>query len=157
MHVSQGLRTIALVEATKGAVVLLVGIGLFSLTHHDIEALAEALVRHAHLNPASHRPNVFIELANKVNDAGLWQLAVAACAYSSVRFIEAYGLWRQSTWGQWFAAVSGGVYVPFEVKELFERPGWLSLGLLLLNLGIVAFMLYSLRHKKASVRASSMG
>ena len=66
--------------------------------------------------------------------------------YSLARFIEAYGLWYAKRWAQWFAAVSGGIYVPFELFELYEHVTWLSLGALTLNLAIVAFMLYNLFH-----------
>ena len=49
-----GVRGIAIIEAIKGLLVLLVGFGLLSLAHRDVEQFAAELVRHAHLNPASH-------------------------------------------------------------------------------------------------------
>jgi len=39
-----------------------------------------------------------------------------------------------------------GIYVPFELFELYERVTWLSLGTLMLNPAIVAFMLCRLFH-----------
>jgi len=149
MQLSNGLRAVAMLEAAKGAVVLLAGLGLFSLIHHDVQQLAEALVRHAHLNPASHRPRVFLELAAQINDARLLQLAAGAGAYALVRFIEAYGLWRERSWGEWFAAASGAVYLPFELNEIIRRPSWLAASMLALNLAIVLFMLYSLHRKRS--------
>ncbi|MCZ7627423.1 MAG: DUF2127 domain-containing protein [Candidatus Methylomirabilis sp.] len=41
-----------------------------------------------------------------------------AAGYASVRFVEAYGLWLERRWAEWFAAVSGGIYIPFEIYEL---------------------------------------
>jgi len=153
MHLAQGIRTVAALEAAKGLVVLLAGFGLFALLHRDVQQFAEALVTHAHLNPASHTPRVFIDYAGKLDDVRLRQLAAAALAYSAVRLVEAYGLWFEKVWGEGFAALSGAVYVPFEVRELIHRPSLLSLGLLLVNLGIVLFMVYSLRQRMRS-RAS---
>ncbi|MEX5747311.1 DUF2127 domain-containing protein [Massilia sp. X63] len=149
MHLAQGLRTVAVLEAAKGAVVLLTGFGLFALLHQDVQRFAEALVRHAHLNPASHTPRVFIDYAGRLDDARLMQLAAAALAYSAVRLVEAYGLWHGRAWGEAFAALSGAIYLPFELDELLRRPGLLSIGLLALNLAIVAFMVYSLRRRRA--------
>jgi uncharacterized membrane protein (DUF2068 family) len=88
-----------------------------------------------------------LELAGKIDDTRLWQLAAGASAYASVRFIEAYGLWRERPWGEWFAAASGAVYVPFELKEIVNRPSWLPASMLAINLIIVLFMIYSLRRK----------
>lgn len=146
MHMSGALRTIALVEAGKGTLVLLAGFGLLSLIHHDLQRVAERLVVHAHLNPASAYPRIFLDLAKQLTDGRLLLLAAGAIAYALVRFIEAYGLWHARPWAKWFAALSGGIYIPFELFELYEHVSWISLGSLLLNVAIVAFMLYSVRH-----------
>lgn len=150
MRLSQGLRTVAALEAAKGAVVLLAGFGLFALLHQNVQAFAEALVRHAHLNPASHTPRVFIAYASRLDDAQLLQLAAAAFSYAALRMVEAYGLWHGRAWGEVLAAASGAIYVPFELEELVRRPGLLSAGLLAVNLGIVAFMLCSLKRRRTS-------
>lgn len=150
MRLAQGIRTVAAIEAAKGLVVLLAGFGLFSLLHRDVQQFAETLVRHAHLNPASHTPHVFIDYAGRLNDARLQQLAAAALAYSAVRLVEAYGLWFERMWGEGFAAASGAIYLPFELRELIHRPSLLSACLLLVNLGVVLFMVYSLRRRLAS-------
>jgi uncharacterized membrane protein (DUF2068 family) len=149
MRLAQGLRTVAAIEAAKGLVVLLAGFGLFSLLHRDVQQFAETLVRHAHLNPASHTPRVFIEYAGRLNDARLQQLAAAALAYSAVRLVEAYGLWFERMWGEGFAAASGAIYLPFELRELIHRPSLLSACLLLVNQAVVLFMVYSLRRRMA--------
>lgn len=149
MRLSQRIRTVAAIEAAKGLVVLLTGFGLFALVHRNVQQLAEALVAHAHLNPASHTPRVFLEYAGKLDDAHLMQLAAAALAYSAVRMIEAYGLWYERTWGEGFAAASGAVYLPFEFRELFHQPSILGACLVTVNLGVVGFMIYSLRQRRA--------
>jgi uncharacterized membrane protein (DUF2068 family) len=61
-----------------------------------------------------------------------------------VRFTEAYGLWRERAWGEWVAAASGAIYVPFELYELARGISWIKLAALALNLAIVAFMAYAL-------------
>jgi uncharacterized membrane protein (DUF2068 family) len=110
--IKDGVRLIAVFEAAKGALVLIVGFGLLRLVHHDTQAAAEALVRHMHLNPARHYPRIFIEAAAHASDSRLKGLAAFAFLYSAVRGVEAYGLWRLRTWAEWFAIVSGSIYVP---------------------------------------------
>ena len=70
-----------------------------------------------------------------------------AGAYAIVRFIEAYGLWREWRWVEWFAAVGDGIYIPFEIYELFKTTTWVSLGALLTNVFVVALMVMLLRRK----------
>jgi len=150
VRLSQGLRAVAMLEAAKGLVILLTGFGLFSLLHRDVQHFAETLVQHAHLNPASHIPRIFLAYAARLDDAHLLQLAAAALAYAAVRMVEAYGLWFGCAWGEGFAAASGAVYLPLELHELVHRPGWLPACLAVLNLAVVAFMIYSLRRRTMS-------
>ena len=74
-HAGRTVRLIALFEGFKGAIVLLAGSGVLALLHHDVHALAATLVTHAHLNPASHYPRIFIDAASRLDDPHLLQLA----------------------------------------------------------------------------------
>jgi uncharacterized membrane protein (DUF2068 family) len=139
------VRAAAAIEAFKGALVLVAGFGVLSFIHHDAQRLAEQLVTHLHLNPASHYPRIFIDAAANVSDSRLWLLTALAGAYASVRFVEAYGLWRGRRWAEWFAAVSGAIYVPVEVYEMTKSVNGLSVGSLLVNLVVVGFMVNALR------------
>jgi uncharacterized membrane protein (DUF2068 family) len=55
-----------------------------------------------------------------------------------------FGLWRGRRWAEWFAAVSGGIYIPFELYELFQGVTWLSVGALLVNVFVVGLMINAL-------------
>jgi uncharacterized membrane protein (DUF2068 family) len=141
-----GMRMVAVFEAAKGAIVLLVGLGVLALIGRDAEVIAERIVRFSHLNPASRYPHIFIDAASRLTDTHLWFLAAAAAAYALVRAIEAYGLWYERRWAEWFALLAGGIYVPVELYELVRRPSWVKAVVLLVNLGIVAYMAYALMH-----------
>lgn len=151
-----GLRAVAGYEAAKGAIVLLVGLGLLRLIHHDVQEAGEEWVRHFHLSPSAHYPRIFLELTAKVTDGWLWALALGATVYSALRFAEAYGLWRDKVWAEWLAAVCGAIYIPFEVAELLKKVTALRVASLLVNLVIVGYMLSVLRNGRAkeSRRAS---
>lgn len=140
------VRTIAVFEAAKGILVLLAGLGLLSLVNRDVQEIAERLVRHSHLNPASHYPRIFLDAASRVTNQRLWLLAAAAAVYSAVRLVEAYGLWFARRWAEWFALVAGAIYVPVEIYELIHRATWLKAAVLITNLAIVAYMAYVLVH-----------
>ena len=141
-----GVRVVALFEAAKGLLVLLAGLGLLTLLNRDIETIAENLVRHSHLNPASHYPRIFIEAASHVTNRHLWFLAAAAAAYAIVRGIEAYGLWRERRWAEWFALLAGALYLPVEIYEIARHPTWFRVLVLAVNAAIVTAMAYALRH-----------
>jgi len=146
MQLRGSIRAVALLEAAKGMLVVLTGFGALSLIHRDTQLFAERLVAHLHLNPAKHFPQIFIDAAAHLTDARLVMLAIFAATYGLVRFIEAYGLWRGRRWAEWFATVSGGIYIPFELYELFHRVSWISLWALAINMLVVGLMIYALLH-----------
>ncbi|MGE5240530.1 MAG: DUF2127 domain-containing protein [Bacteroidota bacterium] len=142
-----GLRTIAAFEATKGALVLAVGLGLLSFVHYSAQHFGEEIVRRFHLNLAHHYPRIFIDAITHVEDAHLRLLAAAALLYAALRFVEAYGLWRMRAWAEWLAIISGGVYLPVELYELIEKATVVKASVFIVNAGIVAYLIYVRRRR----------
>lgn len=135
-----GLRTIALLEGAKGALIILAGFGLLGLIHHDAQRIAEEIVRHLHFNPASRMPRIFLEAAASVTDGRLLSLALAAFVYAVVRFAEAWGLWHRRIWAEWLGIVSGGMYLPLEIYELSRSVTAVKTGTFLVNFVVVAWL-----------------
>ena len=148
MRLIDGLRAVAVYEAAKGALVLLAGFGVLSLMHRDLQTVAEQLVAHLHLNPAKGYPRIFLEAAANVTNSRLWLLAAFALVYAAIRGIEAYGLWWEKRWAEWFAVLSGGFYIPAELYELARGVTWTKMLLLSVNVCIVAYLIYVLRRAK---------
>jgi uncharacterized membrane protein (DUF2068 family) len=142
--VPRGLQTVALFEGAKGAIVLLAGFGVLSFIHRDLHHAAMQLVEHLHFNPARHYPRIFLDLTESVTDSQLWALAIAALIYSVVRFIEAIGLWLGEKWAEWFGVMTGGLYIPIELYEVTRGVSWPKVTLLVVNLGVVSYLLYEL-------------
>jgi uncharacterized membrane protein (DUF2068 family) len=146
---ARGVRLVALMEAAKGAVVLIAGVGLLEVTHVGAAQFVDDLVGHMHLNLANGTPRVFADLANNTSDRQLQLLAAAAFAYVAVRAAEAWGLWNRRRWAAWFSVASGLVYVPFELVALAQGASALKLTLLAANLAVVVYMAGVLRAQQA--------
>lgn len=144
MPAHKSVRFIAVFEAAKGTLVILTGLGALSLIHQDAQEIAAQLVHHLHLNPAKHYPQIFIDAAAHLTDTRLLTLASLAATYGLVRFVEAYGLWKAQRWAEWFAAVSGAIYIPFEIYEFIKGDTWLSAGAFAINILVVALMINEL-------------
>jgi uncharacterized membrane protein (DUF2068 family) len=155
-HQKQTLQAVAAIEFIKGIFVLLMGLCALLLVHQDVWLFAESLLAVFHINPDRHLALVFLDYADNVTDARLWAAARIAFAYSALRFVEAYGLWKARLWAEWVACVSGTLLLPFEIRELLRGVTPLRSAIFLANLVIVLYMLYVLRtgyrerHKAAS-------
>ena len=136
------LRAIATFELIKGLVVLLAGFGALYMIKRDVWDVAVSLLRVLHIYHRYHYSDVFLKLARDVTNTQLLMVAALALLYSTLRFVEAYGLWWKRPWAEWIAFASGTIYLPFEINELFHRVTIFRIGLLVVNLAIVIYMLY---------------
>jgi uncharacterized membrane protein (DUF2068 family) len=146
-----GLRAVATFEAVKGVLAVCLGIGLLSLLHRDVEHAAEVLLGHLHLSPDRRVSHVFLDAASRVTDARLWAISAGAVAYAAVRFVEAYGLWHRLVWAQWFALLSGAIYLPPEVLHLIDHRDAVHFSVVAINLLIVLYMLWVRVRTKSNV------
>ncbi len=142
------LRAIAIFEAAKGFAALAAAIGLLSLLHHDVHRLALALLWRFHLDPDARYPTLLLHYADLLSALDMRSVAPVVLAYIAVRLLEAWGLWKEKSWGQWLAALSGALYLPLEVGHLIHRTTLVNAGVLLANLLIVAFMAFQLWRRR---------
>ncbi len=149
---SSGLRKsldiVAVIEAAKGTIVLLAGFGLLGLLHRDLHVWSSEIVEHLHLNPARKYPHIFIDLFSSLTDQRLWLMAGMALLYSTIRFAEAYGLWKQKTWAEWLALVGGCIYLPPEAYAVYHKATVLHVSALVVNLVIVLLVAKVLLQKR---------
>lgn len=136
------LRAVAAFEFFKGCFVIVVGICALALVHRDVWLYAAKLLALFHINTDRRSAQMFLDLADNVTDARLWAAARIAFAYSALRFTEAYGLWRERTWAEWVALVSGALLLPLEVRELLRGLTWLRCAFFVGNVAVVLYMLY---------------
>jgi uncharacterized membrane protein (DUF2068 family) len=144
-----GVRLIAVLEGAKALVVLIAGFGVLSLLHRDVAGLVTRWVEFLHFNPLHKYPQVFIAAARELTDTRLWLLAFAALVYSTIRGIEAVGLWFQRAWASWLGVLTGGIYLPFEIYELAHGFTLLKLSAFLVNVAVIAYLAFTLRRERA--------
>jgi uncharacterized membrane protein (DUF2068 family) len=139
---SRFIRIVALFEGLKGLLVLLVGFGLFAFMHRDLHAVAEEIVRTFHMNPARHYPSIFIDTFSQLTSSQLWIMACSALLYSTVRLIEAVGLWLERQWAEWFGLLTGAMYIPVELLEIMRQATPVRIAIFVVNMLIVLYLAF---------------
>jgi uncharacterized membrane protein (DUF2068 family) len=132
---------VAVVEALKGAAVIALCAVLLSLLHKDLSTVVDHLTHVLRLNPDSRVADWFYDLADRTTGRGILAAVTAGLAYSTCRFVEAYGLWNERQWAEWFAVISGAIYVPVEVFAVIAHPHWFRFLVLVVNILVVLFVL----------------
>ena len=155
-----GLRGIAIFEALKGLAALAIAIWVLTLLHKDMVRVAERLLEALHIGLDRHFAQRILRAAGRITDKNLWMFISVIVVYTSVRFTEAAGLWLQKEWAEWFALLSGALYMPYEIFELLRHATALKWGIFGTNLIIVVYMAWLLndshKRKKLVVERAEM-
>jgi uncharacterized membrane protein (DUF2068 family) len=140
-HASKaGLRTVAIFEATKGVLALVLAVILIAVRHR-MEDLAEELLYHLHIGFDRKFAQALLHGASDLSDMRIWMVLAVAIAYAAVRFTEAWGLWYKRVWAEWFALLSGMLYLPLEILKVAQHRHWLAITVLAINVAIILYML----------------
>lgn len=143
-----GIHTVACLEAGKGILGLVAALMLAYLMQlSDVQVDAVFSNR-----AASTLLDHCLKQAVKLTGTSRSQVATLlnfALLYTAISFVEAYGLWRSRTWAKWLAVLSGTIFIPSEILSLLSAPTLSHFLVLVLNLGVVAYMLFSLRSSVA--------
>jgi uncharacterized membrane protein (DUF2068 family) len=80
-----------------------------------------------------------------ISSSNLKLLALAVTGLAIVSGIEAFALWQAKRWGEYFAMIVTSLGLPFEIYELSKAVTITKVILFVLNLLLVAYLVYSRR------------
>jgi len=150
------LKMIALFEGLKGFTAIASAFGLLSLIHHDIRHLANELIGHFGADPTHHYPELFLQYADMIASTSTKSILLLAFLYATIRIAEGVGLWLDTSWGEWLATLSGGIYIPFEIRHLLKEMTAISLAIFVFNVTVVTFLAIQLFHRKQARNKDEM-
>lgn len=138
------LRTIALFEAVKGALALLVAAALALVGPEALQRDVAAILARLRVD-LTHGGTAVLDA---ITPQTLHIAIAVASIYAGVRLLESWGLWRHRAWASWLGAIGAAAYLPFELYALWQHPDWLTWGVLLLNLAIVLVLAADLYRRR---------
>jgi uncharacterized membrane protein (DUF2068 family) len=113
--------------------------GIQRAFNHDLPAI-RALYRDLGFNVSHSKLLPFIQHSFTVNSRWLTALAIGLALYALIELVEGAGLWLGKRWGEYFATVATSIFLPLEVYELTEKPTWLRVAALVINLLLVIYL-----------------
>jgi uncharacterized membrane protein (DUF2068 family) len=142
------LRAIALFKLAKAALLIAVGVGALRLVHTDIAAMLEEWVPRLGFGPGSrYVGRLLVEAAswtpNRIRDVG-----VGSFIYAALFLTEGIGLWMLKRWAEWMTIVITSSLVPVEIYEIFRHPNVAKVVVLVINLGLVGYLIHQVREER---------
>jgi len=148
-----GFRLIIVYKAVKAIVQALAAVALLVLRHTSVTQRLEAFTADLSEHLAEHLEHGWTAVAARLlaalltpNHLTLLTLALAFDAALSA--FEGWALHRRFRWAPWVVVVAGGTLIPFEIFELIRRVRPLRVTALIVNLGIIAYLLARARRER---------
>ena len=141
----RGLLLIAVFKLLKAAGLFAVGVGALRLLHKDVAAVAEHWINLFRVDPHNRYIDLLLEKLSILNDRRLKELSVGTFVYAAIFLAEGIGLAFRKRWAEYFTIITTASFLPLEIYELAKRVS-IGRGLaLVVNLVIVAYLVYELR------------
>lgn len=131
----------------KGILLLLLALGVYSLSDNNLPVEFRHLLGVLHIDPEK---KFFSDLAARLGEitpANVVTLAVGTVLYSLFSLVEGVGLLCRVSWAGWLAIAESAFFIPIEVYELIHhRPNRTVVVILGLNIVIFWYLLAN-RHR----------
>jgi uncharacterized membrane protein (DUF2068 family) len=141
----RGLRVIAAFKLLKACALIALGVGALKLLHRDVAAIAEHWINVFQVDPHNHFIDLLLAKLSNLDDRRLKELSIGTFIYAGLFLVEGVGLALQTRWAEYFTIVTTSSLLPIEIYELARRVS-VGRGLaLLVNLAVVAYLIFELR------------
>jgi uncharacterized membrane protein (DUF2068 family) len=140
------LYVIIAIKLVKGTLLLLLALGVYSLSDNNLPDEFRQLLQFLHLDPEK---KFFADLEVKIaliTPVKVLLVAGGAVLYSLFSLVEGVGLIFRVPWAGWLAIGESAFFIPIEVFEVVHRPSKVVLVVLALNVFIVWY-LFHYRHR----------
>lgn len=143
------LRAIAVFKFFKCAMLIALGVGAFRLMHRDVGAIMEHWAEALRLDPGSRWVDLALGKASRVRPDQIKKLGLGSFLYAALFFAEGTGLWLEKRWGEWLTVIITSSLIPVEIYEIYRHPSAVKVAVLVINIGIVGYLIYRIRTKVA--------
>jgi uncharacterized membrane protein (DUF2068 family) len=141
----RGLMLIAAFKLLKGLALLAVGIAVPMLANKDLVAEAQHWVDPFRVDPHNHYLHLLLEKLANVDPHKLRALSLGTFVYSALFLTEGAGLFLRKRWAEFLTVISTAGLIPLEIYELFHHPTFTRALLLLVNIAVVAYLIFEIR------------
>lgn len=153
---SDGLiRAVAVFKLFKAALLIATGIGILKLIHADVADQLDHWIRMLGFDPGSRYIDHAIQRITDTPPGKFRELGIGSFIYAALFLTEGIGLWLLKRWAEWFTVIITGSLVPIEAYEIYRHPTAIKVAVLLLNIAIVAYLLYRVTHEQHRPTAKS--
>lgn len=144
---NKGLITIGIFKLLKAVFFVAMGLGALHFIAADLSETVHQVTAALRFDPDSRFVDMVQEKADEVTDRQLRIVSVGTFSYAGVALTEGVGLLLEQTWAEYLTLIIGIAFLPWEGFELLRRATMWRASVMLINLAIVAYLLWFVRER----------
>jgi uncharacterized membrane protein (DUF2068 family) len=145
-----GFRLIGFLKLASGLLAVVMGLAFVRFVQHDPGETIERFSAHFGLDPHNHLINRLISALTGLDRSHLRAIQAGTFFYAILHVIEGIGLILERDWAGYLVVVATSSLIPFELYEIVQKQSWVRIAILIVNLGIVAYLIFELRKHHAA-------
>ena len=142
------LLLIALFKLVKGILLVIVGVGALRMLHKDVSSMVIHWVDLLRVDPDNRFIHRLIVRSFGIEAKQLKEISAGTFFYASILLTEGVGLLMKKHWAEYFTVISTAVFIPLEIYEIVHRFTFVRVGVLLVNVGIVWYLVQRIRQHR---------
>jgi len=140
-----GLRAIAALKLLSGVVLSGVALGAFRLLDPTLAGQFNEWLRSLALAADARVVQHALAVLTGLDARDLRNIALASTGYAALLLTEGVGLWMERRWAEYLTVAVTASLLPFETYALSQRFTAVRVVTLIVNVLIVAYLVYELR------------
>jgi len=154
---SLGMQLIGGFKVACALLFLAVGVGLFRLLRRDVAEGLEHGISLLRLDPQNETLHAAIGWVSNIDHRKLKAIGFGSFFYAALYLVEGIGLLARRRWAGYLTVVATGSLILIEGYEIYVKPTPIRVAVLVVNVAIVAYLVWNLRREGRDRGAAGAG
>lgn len=119
---------------------------------HDVGHLADRWRQSLPIGPPEPYFDELIARVASLDPRTLREIALGSFVYAGVFFVEGVGLCLRRRWAEFLTVAITASLLPLELYELIQNPTYVRLGIIVINVAIMAYLIQQLLRGRPSAK-----
>jgi uncharacterized membrane protein (DUF2068 family) len=141
-------------KLASGCALAAAGFGIFRLLNKDLGTALDHFVTRLHLDSENRMIHEVIRRISGIDHKHLKLIGVGTFFYALLHLVEGTGLVLRKRWAEFLTVIATGSLLPLEAYEIVVKVRPVKIMVLLVNLGIVIYLIVKLlqQHRERAAR-----
>lgn len=155
VHGPLGFRVIGGFKLVGSLLLFGLGIGVLNLVGRNVGEWLTWAITTVRMDPHNQYVQQAVSWASGVSPGRLTAIGFGTFFYAALYLVESLGLIFERSWAAYLTIIATASLVPVEGYEVIHKVNWIKVLVLVVNVGVVVYLIWELRRERATSKVES--